>query len=103
VLVGLLRAPGDQAERGLGALGHKRQVRRHVEPGGVGEGPLDQTVLEGVVDSTTTRPPTPITSIEAGMARRSTASSSLTAIRRAWKVRLAGWPPVRRAGAGIVA
>ena len=39
----------------------------------------------------------------AGIARRSTASSSLTSIRSAWKVRLAGWPPVRRAGAGISA
>ena len=39
----------------------------------------------------------------AGSARRSTASSSLTSIRSAWKVRLAGWPPVRRAGAGISA
>ena len=38
----------------------------------------------------------------AGIARRSTPSSSLTSIRSAWKVRLAGCPPVRRAGAGIV-
>ena len=39
----------------------------------------------------------------AGTARRRTASSSLTSMRSAWKVRLAGWPPVRRAGAGISA
>ena len=28
-------------------------------------------------------------------------SSSLTSMRTAWKVRLAGWPPVRRAAAGM--
>ena len=28
-------------------------------------------------------------------------SSPLTAMRMAWKVRLAGWPPLRRAAAGI--
>ena len=28
-------------------------------------------------------------------------NSSLTAIRTAWKIRLAGCPPLRRAGAGI--
>ena len=39
----------------------------------------------------------------AGIARRRTASSSLTSMRSAWKVRLAGCPPVRRAGAGISA
>ena len=47
------------------------------------------------------RPPTAMESMAAGRARRSTASSSLTSMRRAWKVRLAGCPPVRRAGAGI--
>ncbi len=50
---------------------------------------------------TTTRPPTPIAAMAAGSARRSTDSSSLTSMRRAWNVRLAGCPPVRRAGAGI--
>ena len=44
-----------------------------------------------------------IAASEAGSAARSDPSSSLTSIRRAWKVRLAGWPPVRRAGAGISA
>ena len=38
-----------------------------------------------------------------GSAASSWASSSLTAIRIAWKVRLAGWPPAKRAGAGIAA
>ena len=36
-----------------------------------------------------------------GRAASSWASSSLTAIRIAWKVRLAGWPPAKRAGVGI--
>ncbi len=36
-----------------------------------------------------------------GSAWSSCPSSSLTAIRIAWKVRLAGCPPAKRAGAGI--
>ena len=32
---------------------------------------------------------------------RSWSSSSLTAIRMAWKTRRAGWPPVRRVAAGM--
>src|SRR4051794_17052455 len=35
-----------------------------------------------------------------GSARSSWSSSPLTAMRMAWKVRLAGWPPAKRAGAG---
>ena len=35
-----------------------------------------------------------------GSARSSDSSSSLTAIRMAWKTRLAGWPPPKRAGTG---
>ena len=75
-----------------------------VAAGGGGERLLDQPVLERVVglddhaaadgDARRSRPAAP------GGAR---ASSSLTSIRSAWKVRLAGWPPVRRAGAGIAA
>ena len=38
-----------------------------------------------------------------GSASSSWVSSPLTAIRIAWKVRLAGWPPAKRAGAGIAA
>ena len=49
------------------------------------------------------RPPTRSTSQASGSAASSWASSSLTAIRIAWKVRLAGWPPAKRAGAGIAA
>ena len=37
----------------------------------------------------------------AGSARSRTSSSPLTSMRSAWKVRLAGLPPVRRAGAGM--
>ena len=37
----------------------------------------------------------------AGSAASSWPSSSLTAMRMAWKTRLAGWPPAKRAGAGI--
>ena len=47
------------------------------------------------------RPPTDSASIAAGIARASTSSSPLTSMRSAWNVRLAGLPPVRRAGAGI--
>ena len=49
------------------------------------------------------RPPTRSRSQASGSAASSWASSSLTAIRIAWKVRLAGWPPANRAGAGIAA
>ena len=38
-----------------------------------------------------------------GSAASSCSSSPLTAIRIAWNVRLAGWPPPNRAGAGIAA
>ena len=49
------------------------------------------------------RPPTLSTSHASGSASSSWASSPLTAMRIAWKVRLAGWPPAKRAGAGIAA
>ena len=39
--------------------------------------------------------------LAAGIARRRTPSSSLTSIRSAWNVRLAGFPPSRRAAAGM--
>ena len=39
----------------------------------------------------------------ASMAGASTSSSAFTAMRMAWNERLAGWPPVRRAGAGMAA
>jgi hypothetical protein len=42
-----------------------------------------------------------MTSMAAGSARRSASSSPFTSIRSAWKVRLAGLPPCRLAGAGI--
>ena len=38
-----------------------------------------------------------------GSASSSASSSPLTAIRIAWKVRLAGWPPPKRAAVGIPA
>ena len=44
------------------------------------------------------RPPTASASSAAGSAVSSAASSPLTSIRSAWNVRLAGCPPVRRAG-----
>ena len=50
---------------------------------------------------TTIRPPTASASSAAGSARFSAPSSSLTSMRRAWNVRFAGWPPVRRVAAGI--
>ena len=43
------------------------------------------------------------TPTRAASAASSWPSSSLTAIRIAWNVRLAGWPPANRAGAGIAA
>src|SRR5690606_28655555 len=42
------------------------------------------------------RPPTTRASMARGRVRSRTASSSLTAMRSAWNVRLAGLPPVRR-------
>ncbi len=48
------------------------------------------------------RPPTASASTAAGTARSSTSSSPFTSIRSAWKVRLAGLPPVRRAAAGML-
>ena len=47
------------------------------------------------------RPPTARAATASGSARSSEASSPLTSMRSAWKVRLAGWPPVRRVAAGI--
>ena len=52
---------------------------------------------------TASRPPGRSSSHASGSAASSCASSSLTAIRIAWNVRLAGWPPAKRAGAGIAA
>ena len=52
---------------------------------------------------TTIRPPVPSASRAAGNAASSEASSWFTSMRRAWNVRLAGWPPAKRAGAGIAA
>ena len=49
------------------------------------------------------RPPGRSSDQAAGNARSSDSSSSFTAIRIAWKTRLAGWPPANRAGAGIAA
>jgi hypothetical protein len=49
------------------------------------------------------RPPTRSRSHARGSASSSWLSSSLTAILIAWKLRLAGWPPANRAGAGIAA
>ena len=49
------------------------------------------------------RPSGARTSQASGRAASSWPSSSLTWMRRAWKVRLAGWPPAKRAGAGIAA
>lgn len=51
-------------------------------------------------ESTAIRPPTAIRSTAAGMARSRPESSPLTSIRRAWKVRFAGLPPVRLAAWG---
>ncbi len=47
------------------------------------------------------RPPGTVASIASSMATGRASSSPLTSMRIAWNVRLAGWPPVRRAGAGI--
>ena len=49
-------------------------------------------------DSTASRPPGTSASIALSSASGSASSSPLTSIRIAWNVRLAGWPPVRRAG-----
>src|SRR5579875_1576604 len=49
---------------------------------------------------TTMRPPGATASIARGSVRASTASSSLTAILRAWNTRRAGWPRRRRTAAG---
>ena len=52
---------------------------------------------------TAMRPPGRSSSQASGSAASSWASSSLTAMRMPWKVRLAGWPPPKRAGAGTAA
>jgi hypothetical protein len=46
-------------------------------------------------------PPGARRSIAVGRTSSSASSSPLTAMRRAWNVRVAGWPPVRRAAAGM--
>src|SRR5262249_16805230 len=46
------------------------------------------------------RPPTASASTAAGRARSSASSSPFTSMRSAWKGRLAGCPPLRRAGGG---
>ena len=50
---------------------------------------------------TASRPPGPQHPHAAGSAASSAPSSSLTAIRSAWKTRFAGWPSPKRAGVGI--
>ena len=52
---------------------------------------------------TASLPPGRSISSASGSACSSEPSSSLTAIRRAWKTRLAGCPSPKRAGAGIAA
>ena len=54
-------------------------------------------------DSTAIRPNGRVASIAASRATGRASSSPLTSMRMAWNVRLAGWPPVRRAAAGIAA
>ncbi len=48
-------------------------------------------------EMTPMRPPGRSAAQASGSARSSCSSSSLTAIRSAWKLRLAGWPPANRA------
>ena len=50
---------------------------------------------------TASRPPGASTASAPSSASASWSSSRFTSMRIAWKVRLAGWPPLRRAGAGI--
>ena len=52
-------------------------------------------------EMTASRPPGRSISSAAGSAASSEPSSSLTAMRSAWKTRFAGWPSPKRAGAGI--
>ena len=49
------------------------------------------------------RPPSVRIAQASGRARSSASSSPLTAIRIAWKVRLAGWPRPKRSDGGIAA
>jgi hypothetical protein len=49
---------------------------------------------------TASRPPGASSSKAPSRPRSRLPSSSLTAIRSAWKTRLAGWPPANRAGVG---
>ena len=78
--------------------------RADAAAGALGEEALDAPVLErvegerGEAAADLQRRPR-----RAGAPRRAAASSPLTAIRIAWKVRLAGWPPANRAGAGMAA
>ena len=52
-------------------------------------------------ESTAQRPPGASAARALSMASGRMSSSAFTAMRIAWKVRLAGCPPVRRAGAGM--
>ena len=52
-------------------------------------------------ESTAMRPPGPSRSMASSSAPGRMSSSRFTSMRMAWNVRLAGWPPRRRAGAGM--
>ena len=79
---------------------HRESFRR---AGGdrLGERAFDDPVLQRLVGQHDDAPADGERAQRRGTAPRSEVSSSLTAIRSAWNVRFAGWPPVRRAGAGI--
>ena len=67
---------------------------------------MDQTAERTAADIVNGYPPAELARIlheygEERFARRRVPSSSFTSIRRAWKVRLAGFPPVRLVAAGI--
>ena len=96
--IGLLRTAGEQLEVGAVRLG--TTGRSWAPEVARGEYPFDDAVLQGLV-GLHHEPPSHAQAVEcSGQARSRTSSSALTAMRSAWKVRLAGCPPLRRAGAG---
>jgi hypothetical protein len=92
---------GDELGERLAAAGADGQVRRaDAAARAVGEEALHAPVLEEWNDIAPKRPPGRSRLQATGSASSIWPSSSLTAMRIAWNVRLAGWPPAKRAAWG---
>ena len=89
--------------RRLAAEGHHASGAQHAPELAKRAGEIGQVVQHGVAEDevAASRPPGRSMSSAAGSASSSSPSSSLTTMRSAWKVRFAGCPLPKRAGAGI--